>query len=588
MIVLKSNSSSGLFFRSSQRFPKNCIHVRTCALSLLTFCFLLSSFDAEAASSARAPKAMVATAHPLATAAALNILKKGGNAADAAIAAQWVLNVVEPQSSGLGGGGFFLFYDAKTKRVFCLDGRETAPRDATPDMFLDPKNGQPFPFFPDRNTGGLPVGVPGTLRLLKTVHERFSSKHFSFESLFQPAIDIAEKGVLVSSRLSRMIDGQKERLRLFPETKRIFMNAAGQALEPGALLQQPDLAKTFRLLQEKGPTFFYEGALADAIVNTVRFAQFHPGRLTRQDLFYYTVKERDGVYGRYRGYDLLSMGLPSSGGVTLIETLNILSNFNLGGMSRKGYFAHVFSEAQKLAFQDRNVYLGDSDFSKSPLSYLLSNDLAREHYAKIQANSVLPVKSGVVTDPGAHTSHISIVDEAGNMVSFTTTIEHIFGSAMVVPGYGFFLNNELTDFDPGPFSPKEPLPPNAPEPEKRPRSSMTPLFVFKDGKPFLVAGSPGGSTIIVTMLNILVNLLDFHMTVENAVREPKIMNRDGATELETALFIKSNLRNSLTARGHRVIRNAFYGNAQVIQFDKKTGELVGVSDPRGEGKAEGY
>ncbi|MBP9865340.1 MAG: gamma-glutamyltransferase, partial [Candidatus Omnitrophica bacterium] len=296
------------------------------------FCFLLLPLEPQAAISARAPRAMVATAHPLATEAALNILKKGGNAADAAIAAQWVLNVVEPQSSGIGGGGFFLFYDAKTKRVYCLDGRETAPRDATPDMFLD-STGNPFIFSPDRNTGGLPVGVPGTLRLLKVAHERFASKQFSFESLFQPAINIAEKGFLVSSRFARMIDGQKERLRLFPESKRIFLNQEGQALEPGTLLQQPDLAKTFKLLQENGIAFFYEGELADAIVNTVRFAPFHPGRLTRQDLFYYTVKEREGVYGRYRDYDLLSMGPPSSGGVTLMEALNILSNFDLGRMS---------------------------------------------------------------------------------------------------------------------------------------------------------------------------------------------------------------------------------------------------------------
>jgi len=584
--ILKLNTPNRLQLRF---FPANLKRsaLSRCCAAVLILCFLLPPVTARAAISARAFKAMVATAHPLATEAALAILKKGGNAADAAIAAQWVLNVVEPQSSGIGGGGFFLFYDVKTKRVHCLDGRETAPRDATPDMFLA-ANGQPLPFFPDRITGGLSVGTPGVLRLLKTAHERFSSKQIAFESLFQPAIDIANQGFAVSSRLSRMIDGQKERLRLFPESKKIFLNAEGQALEPGTLLQQPDLAKTFKLLQEKGVAYFYEGAIADAIVDTVRFAQFNPGRLTRQDLFYYTVKERDGVYGRYRGYDILSMGPPSSGGVTLIETLNILSHFDLGSMSRTGYFAHVFSESQKLAFQDRNKYLGDPDFSKLPLGYLLSEDLAREHHSKIQANSVVPVKSGVVTDPGSHTSHISIVDEMGNMVSFTTTIEHVFGSAMVVPGYGFLLNNELTDFDAGPFPPKELLPPNAAGPEKRPRSSMTPLFVFKEGKPFLVAGSPGGSTIIVTMLNLLVNLIDFHMNAENAVREPKIMNRDGATELETALFSKGRLRDALTARGHTVVRNAFYGNAQVIYFDENTHELVGVSDPRGEGKAAGY
>ncbi len=552
-------------------------------LSTVVFFF----FPGHLCEAAQARNAMVATAHPLATQAALKILKKGGNAADAAIAAQWVLNAVEPQSSGIGGGGFFLFYDAKTKRVYCLDGREIAPRDASADMFLDSK-GQPYPFFPERITGGLPVGVPGTLRLLRTAYERFSTKRVAFEALFQPAIGIAEKGFSVSSRFSRMIDGQKERLRLFPESRRIFLDAAGQSLEPGFFLQQPDLAKTFRMIQERGVSVFYEGPIADAMVQAVRFAPFHPGRLTRQDLFYYTVKEREGVYGHYRGYDLLSMGPPSSGGTTLVEALNILSHYDVRAMGRGSYFMHIFSEAQKLAFQDRNQYLGDPDFAKIPLSYLLSEDLARSQAAKIQANSIVPVKTPMDPAPGAHTSHISIVDASGNMVAFTTTIEHIFGSAMVVPGYGFFLNNELTDFDPGPFPAKAVLPPNAPGPEKRPRSSMTPLFVFKEGKPFLVAGSPGGSTIIVTILNLLVNILDFSMNADAAVRAPKIMNRDGPTELETALFFQEKVRSALIARGHTVIKNAFYGNAQVIQIDGETGEFTGVSDSRGEGLAKGY
>lgn len=535
---------------------------------------------------ARAPKAMAATAHPLATEAALKVLKKGGNAVDAAIAAQWVLNVVEPYSSGIGGGGFFLFYDAKDKSVHCLDGRETAPRDATPDMFIDPATGQPYPFFPDRITGGLPVGTPGLLRLLKTAHERFASKQLSFESLFQPAIDTAEKGFTVSSRMARMIDGQKERLRLFPETRRIFLDDAGQPLAAGTLLQQPDLAHTFRTIQEKGVSVFYEGDIADAIVSAVRFAPFHPGRLTRQDLFYYRVKEREAVYGRYRGYDVFSMGPPSSGGTTLLSALNILSQYDLRSMGRQTYFMHIFSEAQKLAFQDRNRYVGDPDFAAVPLGYLLSEGLAKEHSAKIEANRIVPVQSGRTPSPGAHTSHLSIVDAAGNMVSFTTTIEHIFGSAIVVPGYGFFLNNELTDFDAGPFP--SALHPNAPQPEKRPRSSMTPVFVFKDGKPFLVAGSPGGSTIIVTVLNILVNMIDFDMNADRAVRAPKIMNRDGPVELETALFNQDKIRPALVARGHSVVKNAYFGNAQVVHFDREAGDLVGISDPRGEGMAKGY
>ncbi len=386
-----------------------------------------------------------------------------------------------------------------------------------------------------------------------------------------------------------MIDTQRQRLKLCPDAKRLFLDASGQALQAGTLLKQLDLAATFRLIQSKGANVFYEGKLADDIVHAVTSASFHPGRLNKQDLFYYAVKEREAVYGSYRGYDILSAGPPSSGGPAVIETLQILENFDLEAMGRKTQFMHYFAEAQKLAFQDRNQYTGDPDFSHVPLEYLLSKELARDQASKIQAQGVLPVKTpAAVPASGAHTSHISIVDEFGNMVAYTTTIEHIFGSALMVPGRGFFLNNELTDFDAKPIPEQGPGFPNLPGPEKRPRSTMTPTFVFKEGKPILIVGSPGGSTIIATVLNTIVNVLDFKMTIGNALREPKIMNRDGPTELETALFNRTEVRESLSARGHAVIKNAYYGNAQVIAIDSKTGQLQGASDPRGEGLAEGY
>lgn len=554
---------------------------------VLSFLILfLSIFPFKSGYAETAPNsAMVATAQAQATQAALDVLKAGGNAVDAAIAAQWVLNVTEPYASGLGGGGFFLYYEAATKRIYTFDGREKAPQDLTPEVFLD-EHKKPYEFFPDRITGGLAVGVPGTLRLLKTVHERFSSGAFTFERLFDPAIEIAEKGFPVTPRLWRMIDSQKERLRLFPDSKKIFLTEEGEALPLKTNLVQKDLAETFRWIQRKGVNDFYEGELADKIINAVRYAPFHPGLMTRRDLFYYQPLERDAVYGTYRGYTLFSMGPPSSGGTTLIETLNILENFDVGSLNRNKDFVHLFAETQKLAFQDRNRYAGDIDFTPVPVGYLVSKELGKDHSEQISVRTALPTSEQKAE--GGHTSHISIVDASGNMVSFTTTIEHMFGSAMIVPGHGFFLNNELTDFDAEPYDDQGRLKANAPQGEKRPRSSMTPVFVFKDGKPFLVTGSPGGSTIIGTVLNILVNLIDFKMPADDAVRAPRIINRDGAVELETALFNYTELRQALVAKGHEVVRNRFFGNAQTVYFDPKTKSLIGVSDPRGDGRAQGY
>ncbi|HTL47993.1 MAG TPA: gamma-glutamyltransferase, partial [Verrucomicrobiae bacterium] len=280
--------------------------------SKIFFAFTLLLSPASFSFAAVSQKAMVATAEPLATQAAVETLKLGGTAADAAIAAQWVLNVVEPLSSGLGGGGFFVYYEAATRKVYTFDGRETAPAAAFPEMFLD-KQGKPYEFWPDRNTGGLPVGVPGTLRLLETVHQRFGSGKIPFGKLFEPAIAVAENGFPVSERLSAYIDGEAPRLHLFPGPRRIFLDAQGQALKPGTILKQPELAKTFQLIAEKGPSVFYEGEMAEEIVRAVRGASFHPGLMTLEDLKAYRVKEREPVKGEYRDYEIWSMGPPSSG-----------------------------------------------------------------------------------------------------------------------------------------------------------------------------------------------------------------------------------------------------------------------------------
>ncbi len=557
--------------------------------------FLLPIFflGAPASHAALGRKAMVATADPRATDAAFAVLQSGGNAVDAAVAAQWVLNVVEPQSSGLGGGGFFLYYEARTKRIYAFDGREASPAAAFPDMFLDEKS-EPYPFFPDRVTGGLPVGVPGVLKMLHEVHSRFGSKQFSFSELFDPAIRLAESGFPVSERLSRFIDEQKDRLKLFEDSRRLFLAPDGSALAPGTRLVQSELAGTFRLLQRNGIPAFYEGQIAEAITQAVRHAPFHPGLMTKEDLFYYKVKERNPVTSRYRGYDVFSMPPPSSGGTTLLEALHILENYHLRVHGRSADGLHLLNEAQKLAFQDRDRYVGDPDRVRVPVEKLISKKYAVERLENINFDRAIPVKNPaavILSSKGAEntqTSHLSIVDPKGNMVAFTTTIEHVFGSAMIVPGFGFFLNNELTDFDVPAKDTSGKMLPNAPGPEKRPRSSMTPVFIFQAGKPLLIAGSPGGSKIIGTVLNVIVNLLDFKMPLDQALKAKRLINRAGPAEFEEGFGRFGALKRNFEKRGHEVIVLEPSGNVQAVYFDQESGLILGASDPRGEGRARGF
>ena len=534
-------------------------------------------------------RAMAVTSDPHATKAAFEVLQKGGNAVDAAIAAQWVLNVVEPQSSGIGGGGFFLYYDASAKRIYAFDGREKAPEESHPEMFLD-ESGKPCQYKPDCITGGRPVGVPGVLKLLQHVHERFGSKKFSFGELFDPGIKLAEEGFPISRRLAGFIESQKDRLKLFEASKKTLLDSFGRPLIAGSILKQPDLAATFRLIRKQGIAAFYEGEIAEDIVDAVRKAPVHRGNMKRTDLMYYEVKERDPIPGTYRGYDFFSMSPPSSGGTTLMEALNILEIYPMTSKARTADGVHIFSEAQKLAFQDRNESLGDPDFVKVPVEKLISKKFAADRAQSIHMDSVIPDSETPVKTPtdASNTTHISIVDEQGNMAAFTSTVEDIFGSALMVPGRGFFLNNELTDFDMEPKNARGKLKANAPEGEKRPRSSMTPTFVFKQGKPVLVLGSPGGSKIIGIVLNIIVNVLDFGMNIEPAVAAPRVINRAGSMEMEPIAYDSFELRHELERRGHSILKVEAFGNAQVIYINPDSGVMTGVSDPRGEGEAEGY
>ena len=552
---------------------------------------------------------MVVTAHPMATEAAVEILQQGGNAVDAAIAAQWVLNVVEPQSSGIGGGGFFVYYDAKTKTVYTFDGREKAPSRAYPEMFLD-SAGNPMQFYPHRITGGLAVGVPGTLKLLKRVHDRFGSKKIRFEELFEPAIKLAEEGVPVSRRLAEALDDETKRLNLFDSTRKIFLHPDGTPLKKGEILVQKDLAKTFKTIAEKGVGTFYEGDIARAIVDTVKYAAFHPGLMEYLDLAFYRVEERDARYGTYRGHDIFTMGPPSSGGVAILEILNILENFSLIFYGPSSDSFHLVIEAQKMAFEDRAKFIGDPDKIKMPVEKLISKDYGKKKAKEIKFEQARPVEALVdeASLPAlGNTSHISILDAEGNVVSYTTTIEHMFGSAMIVPRWGFFLNNELTDFDAVPREPsvmdsiapkgtvinaaaqhmRTKLKPNAPGPEKRPRSSMTPTIVFRNGRPFLIAGSPGGSLIIPTVQEIILYTIDFRMPPDQVVLAPRFAARGPLVEAEGPFFESPAIVQDLKDRGHILTLRKPFGNAQVIFFDPQNDVFTGVSDSRGDGEAKG-
>lgn len=565
-------------------------------------------------SSFQSSNAMVVTAHPAATQAALEVLQSGGNAVDAAIAAQWVLNVVEPQSSGIGGGGFFLYYDEKTKGIYTLDGREKAPIQTFPEMFLDAA-GNPIRFYPERITGGLSVGVPATLKLLKRVHQRFGSKHYRFEELFDPAIRLAKEGIPVSKRLAEAIQEQSERLKLFEASRKIFFHPDGSPYQKNEILVQHNLAHTFETIAEKGIGDFYEGEIAKAIVQTVQRAPVNPGYLQRFDLQFYDMIEREPLHGNYRGYDIFTMGPPSSGGVALLEILNILENFSLIFYGASVDAFHLAIEAQKFAFEDRAKHLGDPDFVKIPLDKLISKDYAKKRAKEIKFDQARQVESlveeaSLVKGSTGNTSHISVRDSEGNIVSYTTTIEHVFGSAMVVPGWGFVLNNELTDFDAVPRlssvvdsmvpkgslinsavsqGVKGKLRPNAPGPEKRPRSSMCPMIVFRNGLPILVAGSPGGSLIIPTVQEILMYFVDFKMRPEEVLAAPRFAAREGdRVEAESVFLQDTEVVNELKRRGHAFVLRQPFGNAQAIFFESGSNTFMGVSDPRGDGEAKGY
>ena len=542
---------------------------------------------------AHAERYMVAAAHPDAVEAGLAMLRKGGSAADAAVAVQLMLNLVEPQSSGIGGGAFLLHFDTATRDVVSYDGRETAPRAAGPDLFLKP-DGTPMSF-PEAAVGGRSVGTPGTLALLAKVHEDHG--RLPWADLFRPAIRLAENGFTVGPRLAAMLAGARaERLRTF-EAARHYFFPGGTPLTAGTVKRNPAFADTLAQIAARGPAAFYSGPVAEDIVLAVRGAPGNPGLLSLEDLSAYRVVKRPPVCHEYREHRVCGMGPPSSGGLTVGQILGILASFDLPGMGRDNPQAwHLINDASKLAFADRNRYIADSDFVPVPVEGLLDPDYLATRAALIRARtSIVPPAPpgnppGRKPQPGPSdttngrpgTSHIAIVDGDGNAVSMTTTIEGAFGSQLMVRG--FLLNNELTDFSFAPERDGQPVA-NAVAPGKRPRSSMAPTLVLDDEDNLrLAVGSPGGSRIIGYVAKTLVAVLDWQMDIQSAIDTGHLVNRNRFTDLEAGTRAER-LKDPLEALGNRVqVRDLNSGLHGIEVID---GKLRGGADPRREGVARG-
>ncbi len=533
---------------------------------------------------------MVAAANPYAAEAGLRVLSNGGNAIDAMVATQLILGLVEPQSSGLGGGAFLVYYNAKDKALTTYDGRETAPMAATPLLFQD-DNGEKLKFW-DAVVGGRSVGTPGTLKLMYETHKLHGS--MSWDALVQPAIDLANSGFEVSARMHESISNDIERLSVHPDTKAYFFGDDGNPHPVGYLLKNPEYAETLTKVAKGGADAFYTGPIAQGIVDKVQSAG-NPGVLAMADLANYNIKEREPVCVNYREHDVCGMGPPSSGALTVGQILGTLNSYDLKALGPTSVESwRLIGDASRLAFADRGRYMADSDFVPMPTEGLVAKSYLAERAALLEGDKALEeVAAGspewdhamLLADDESiefkSTSHFSIVDADGNAVSITTTIENGFGSRLM--SGGFLLNNELTDFS---FAThKEGIPiANRVEPGKRPRSSMAPTIVMKDGKPYMVVGSPGGSRIIGYVAQAIIAHLDWGMNAQDALSMPHAVNRFGTYDLEEGTGSES-LQAELEAIGYEVNLRSLTSGLHAIIIDD--GKLMGGADPRREGVALG-
>jgi gamma-glutamyltranspeptidase/glutathione hydrolase len=519
------------------------------------------------------------TVERLATDAAIEALRQGGNAVDGAVVAAAVLGVTEPFSAGIGGGGFMVIHRASDGLVTTIDHREKAPAAMGPTSFFE--NGRPLAFN-DARYSGLSAGVPGTVAGWATALQRYGT--FTLSQALRPATHLAARGFVIDQVFFDQVRGNVDFFDDIPASARLFLDADGTPRDVGTVFYNPDLARTYARISALGPAGFYRGPVADAIVNAVTRPPvsplanhtWRPGVMTTADLAAYTAPERAPTHVGYRGYDVYGMGPPSSGGSTVGEALNILEGFNLRSMSREQAL-HLFLEASRLAFADRNAYVADPEYFDVPLTGLLSDGFAAQRRANITDRAaVSPVPPGdpYPFDGGApageasativrtgSTTHLTVSDRHGNVVSYTFTIESTGGNGIVVPGYGFLLNNELTDFN---FD--STTHPNRVEGGKRPRSSMAPTIVLRDGAPFVAVGSPGGSMIITTVLQILVERIDLGRTLPAAIAAPRASQRNTPQTSAEPAFIASPEAQALRGRGHVFTSTPEIGAATAIEF----------------------
>ena len=533
---------------------------------------------------------MVVSQEARASRIGLDVLKRGGNAVDAAVAVGFALAVTLPRAGNLGGGGFMLVHRADLHQSIAIDYRETAPAATTRDVFLDDKGNAD----PGKSMfSGLAIGVPGTVAGLELAQRKYGSGKFSLAELVAPAVRLAREGLAVDDDLADSLPAAAKMLARYPSSARIFLKGDGSALARGDMLVQSDLANTLEAIGRDGPQAFYEGAIAEKIAAAVRGAG---GRMQAEDLKAYQPFERAPVVGVYRGYDIVSMPPPSSGGVHVVQILNLLEGFPIGALgANSAETIHLMAEAMKLAYADRAEFLGDPAFVEVPVRGLTSKAYAGTLRPRISATRARPaaeIKSGApLPYESDQTTHFSVVDKDGNAVSNTYTLNFSYGLGMVAEGTGVLLNNELDDFAAKPGVPNAygligGLA-NAPGPGKRPLSSMSPTLVFKDGQLVLVTGSPGGSRIITTVLQIIMNVIDHGMNAAEATEAVRVHHQWLPDELRVERGLSIDTIRLLEARGHKVVTLPTMGSTQTIQ--RAEGLLYGAADTRQRGTgAVGY
>ncbi len=512
-----------------------------------------------------------------------DILRRGGNAIDAAVATGFAMAVTYPRAGNIGGGGFMIIHSAGSREDVAIDYRETAPGATRPDIFLGP-DGKPDTA--KSRDSALGIGVPGTPAGLALALQKYGSGKFTLADLLRPAIDLARDGVLITDDNADTLPDWHRRLARWPSSAKIFSRPDGTSLREGDILIQTDLAATLSAIATQGPRGFYEGPVAEKLVKAIGDAG---GIMTQDDLKSYQPVIRAPVRGTYRGYDIVSMPQPSSGGVVLLETLNILEGFPMQNMAQgSAPSLHVLIEAMKRAYADRARYLGDPAFVSAPVATLISKDYATKQRAGIDLDHATPwtdALSAVPPREGSNTTHFSVVDSQGNAVSNTYTLNFSYGVGLVAEGTGVLLNNELDDFTAAPGASNAyglvGFEANLPGPGKRPLSSMSPTIVLKDGKPVLVTGSPGGSRIISTVLQVIVNVLDYKMDVAAAVAAPRLHHQWLPDEVRIEHGFAEDTLAALRAKGHRVVEPMGQTSANSIAVTPEG--LLGAPDPRTRG-----